>query len=963
MIDVQEALEQFQQVIVELKGAQRDHLLRLLQELQEQLGGSDDSLTLGDRILVGDISNSHGIAIGRYISMQINQIGLPDSLLNQLEQLLVPHTAPEALSPIPRQVRPFPDISLVGRQDDLEWLLTDRDKDKLIVGQPGAGKTFLLRKLVAKESALFVVNRDPGHIAAELAAKQPRIVILDDAHVDHDMVAELCRIRASITCKFAIVATSWPGARDEVQKDLSLGTGQVRVLRPLSSAEVVDVIRAAGLRGPDDLVRLIRDQSDGRPGLAVTLTHLLRQGDTTDIIQGTALRREMKTFIDRWIGRQASEILAVIALAGDVGMSIGTVAKLLDLNRGVVWQAVTQLGAAGVISQVETGYGSDTDVLVVRPALLRAPLISDVFFCGPPLFTVRDLLDFIDDVPDIRIAAVSSLLEAASLCPDITLNTLLEIVQRNPSEATWAQFARSGCDATNWLLDRRPAEVGKYVEAALYYVPERALPLLLDAAVDDRRELHSTPEHPLRSIKDWIGAAYPGTGVAVSRRRYVLDAASDWLEKGSDVETGVHALTLALLPSWQGITIDPRDEDQLNIRSGMLSADELQQLLDDLWPQALQALEAVLPSGWHHLRKLIHQWAFPLERHLAASTIQQMKLTAGHMTTTLVPYVADHVGPLSSLNYYANALSIHCPIPVDPEFEILCGEVFPSPAWKEKWEEKKQAIQSLGREWAQIEPAKVAAKLAHFLDEAQLALPSDPTQNMSILCSQIAAQRVDPIVWLRELIGQDLPSPLLLPFLAAGAQQDVPGWTKIAGAILSHAQQKEAAIRVLLGHPNPPPDLLDDVYERLAGQGHVVAHIVQTTDIAEERVLRLLQHSDPGVAVGAAEGEWYRTSPETVRPSLWDTWLQVISHHFKHDHDYLLTTIFTQYPDVALPWLQQRLHEDEPNLWRYHEALETAVEKQEVATCRGLLSQVPDDYSYLELRRLLFLRIDYPSSE
>ena len=56
---------------------------------------------------------------------------------------------PPALSVLPRTNRPLLDMPLVGREADLEWLRQTQG-DRLLVGQPGSGKTFLLHKLKKK---------------------------------------------------------------------------------------------------------------------------------------------------------------------------------------------------------------------------------------------------------------------------------------------------------------------------------------------------------------------------------------------------------------------------------------------------------------------------------------------------------------------------------------------------------------------------------------------------------------------------------------------------------------------------------------------------------------------------------------------------------------------------------------------------------------------------------------------
>ncbi len=65
--------------------------------------------------------------------------------------------APPALSVFPCTERPLLDLPLIGREADLAWI-RDSDEDRMLVGQPGDGKTFLLHKLAMEGKGLFIVN-------------------------------------------------------------------------------------------------------------------------------------------------------------------------------------------------------------------------------------------------------------------------------------------------------------------------------------------------------------------------------------------------------------------------------------------------------------------------------------------------------------------------------------------------------------------------------------------------------------------------------------------------------------------------------------------------------------------------------------------------------------------------------------------------------------------------------------
>jgi hypothetical protein len=81
---------------------------------------------------------------------------------------------PPGLSAVPPTRRPLLGDAVVGREGDMVWL-RESDGDRLIVGPPGSGKTFMIRKLVLEGWGLFATSADPTEIAAALRAQRPGV--------------------------------------------------------------------------------------------------------------------------------------------------------------------------------------------------------------------------------------------------------------------------------------------------------------------------------------------------------------------------------------------------------------------------------------------------------------------------------------------------------------------------------------------------------------------------------------------------------------------------------------------------------------------------------------------------------------------------------------------------------------------------------------------------------------------
>lgn len=131
------------------------------------------------------------------------------------ERLLGITGEPPALSALPRTRRPLRHLEPVGREGDLEWL-RGAEGDRLVVGEPGSGKTFLLFQMVQERRGLFLASGDDARFAAACREQRPEMVLVDDAHRHPERLERLRQIRHDICGDFLIVATSWKVAREDV---------------------------------------------------------------------------------------------------------------------------------------------------------------------------------------------------------------------------------------------------------------------------------------------------------------------------------------------------------------------------------------------------------------------------------------------------------------------------------------------------------------------------------------------------------------------------------------------------------------------------------------------------------------------------------------------------------------------------------------------------------------------------
>ncbi|MGB6066764.1 MAG: hypothetical protein WBG50_18320 [Desulfomonilaceae bacterium] len=435
-------------------------------------------------------------------------------------------STPPPLSKLPVTKRPFFDAPLIGRQSSLGWL-RQTTGDCLLIGQPGAGKTFLLQKIAEEDSGLFLVTRDRSEIAAGIRSQQPTVVFVDDAGPDRELLLALMQIRAEIAADFSILAIGWPGDESTLVEALNLTKDRIHRLEPLTRDEIKAVIYGVGLRGPNGLVREIVDQAEGRPGLAVTLTLLWLQGGRREVVLGDTLNDSVVNFAERFVSKEAIQILAVMAVSGDAGLPLTTIAELTDLRVFEVQRVLNQLTASGVIMDVGKG------MLTVRPPVLRYALVRNVFFRGVRL-SIAPILERILNRSEVALVLIGARGRGAPVSNEL----LRPLVIESHSIQVWEAYAWLGREEAEWVLRDYPNMLAVIAEPGLSNAPDAFLPALLTAAVGDSRPLNQFPDHPLRRIEHWIESARPGTGQAFHRRRLLLEAMETWLPDNDNENTG-----------------------------------------------------------------------------------------------------------------------------------------------------------------------------------------------------------------------------------------------------------------------------------------------------------------------------------------------------------------------------------------------------------------------------------------
>lgn len=837
---------------------------------------------------------------------------------------------PPALSVVPLPNRPLIGDGLVGRAADLKWL-SDTAGDVLIVGQPGSGKTFLLYRHARDNGGLFIHTRSLEAIASGLREQAPSMLIVDDAHLSLDFIPQLRRLRAETGNAFRIVATSWPGGRDEIMFALDVPSNAVRQLELLSRDHIAEIIKNLGIHGPAPLVQEIVDQAEGKPGLAVTLGNLCLRGGVKDLIDGGVLAREIATVFTSLVGVDVVPLLAGFAVGGDAGMAMLDVAHLLGVSLMDIHAKTAKLAAGGVL--VEVG----RERLAVRPPALRHALVGSEFFGGANALPINGLLAATPDTDESILVLVGARRRGAPV-PSTLIRTL---VASSRTPTTWGAVAGVGRDEVMWMSKEHPLWLSRIGSAALYTAADLGLPPLLGAAVGDTRELHSTTNHPLRIISDWIKSARPGTKAVIERRSALCTVAALWLERGGDLEVGLHALAISLSPEFEAVEQVPGSGRTITFMRGFATAEDVRQIRG-LWPRVRAYATAEGVTAWRPLQRTIESWAHPGTHHAVADDVRvAAKALAAEMMSDLVSIGCEHPGVVEWARRRGRdaGLDVEAP-PEDVAFVTLFPDADHRDHERDYIEQATRA-KALAEEWAREPESAVVDRILSYEREAQL-VPHTWPRLLPQVAQRIAELCESPEAWIDAIVDRhaspELLEPLMKRVLRAGGELAM----QVARRCLSDELYRLVTAMTLLTDESTPMDLLDDALVRVAGGSEWIRTLCLRGEMPDPVLGRLLKHADDGVASATAIGMWERTPGHEIPTSHRTDWEDALMR--RSDDDYAIRRIVKTDKQLAKRWLLKRLAEGD-QLWRLDEAIGDAVDGMSLEDRRELLPRVPQEWA------------------
>jgi hypothetical protein len=830
---------------------------------------------------------------------------------------------PPALALVPSGHRPLIEGALVGQEEASEWLRSTPG-DRVLSGPPGSGKTYLLFHLARQDFGLFLESDDPGRIAEDLRRLQPKVVVVDDAHVRLGRLRALRDLRKqNAAFEFEIVAITWEGEdRQSVLAELTLPGDCAFSLPLLPREQILEIVRQVGIEGPPRLIQEILDQARNRPGLAVTLAYLALRGGWHDVATGTALSRTLLNQLKERLGPEAVDVLAVLALGGRTGMTMQAVGAFLGLSVSAVRHVLALLATAGVIEPVK-------DRMVVRPTALRFSLVRDRFFQeGQPNFDFRRLVPEAPD-PQEQDPAVDfegsllTILGAAHRGGRVPREDLERRLLATSSARAWDAYAALGAHEAAWATEHYP-DITQIAWGGLAGNAPATIRRLLDAAARDRRNLDSHPEQPLRILRDWLGdieLAQHRPDRWIARRKLAAEVIREWARQDGDPSTALAALCLALSPAISGTSSDPVKGMTVTISQGVASSSELAEV-EKLWPLLLDFVTATESVQWAPLGQLLHGWVYPEMATMGAkvsdATRALMKAFAKRMIEDLALRFSKQIGIGRRLQEYAAVLGVKIAIQQEPLFDLLCPweRDWTETNWKERSHQQGERVKQAAEEWAQHNPLEMAQDLVAVARHAkQGGLHLDSWRYT--FCNALAEHTKHPLAaYVTALLDLEADPQIVGIFMYRLAAAEGPEALQLATRCLRSNAYDHIGFTSIITHSESPPDLLEEALAKADQYTASIEGACMRREVSVDTLRSLLDHPHPAVGLAAAAGEWHGGTRGEVRDEIRAEWRAAILRAPIRDdasslrgggQNWELGEILASDPQLAQEWLTKEL--------------------------------------------------------
>ena len=814
---------------------------------------------------------------------------------------------PPALSVFPRSPRPWPVTELLGRDEELAWLRAAKG-DVVVGGQPGVGKTALLGALAKEGLGLFVVSRDIGKIADALRELSPDRVFVDDAHLDaahprNSLLSRLVWLRQELGMAFRIVATTWPGHEDDIRQLLYLTQDKGLRVNPLERMVMLELVRNVNPYFTEVLMGEILDQSEGRPGLAVTLAHWAQRGELKELVNGRLLLGQVSAGLPP--PDSTIDALAPFALGGGIGMCLQSAARALGIAEIDLREALRPVSGTGVLQEFEEP-GPHVGSLAVKPDALRVALVERAYFSGGLTLNIDHALRQVEDPAACTYMLIQVLARGGSVTHQLIRTRLQEMHRFDFMGGLWSEYLRTGDRAARWVLENHPEMTVSVGRAALAVLPEMALDRLLDCPSKGGEGGNNAGQ----IIVNWVQAGLPGRD-AIDRRLLLLARLTGQMRDthrgqldtwtwGRTTPTDLFRAAFSL--SIHGVQTSPLDRLSLNITSGSLLPEEVRTLARE-WPSVLGALGALGDDGIRCARDILNEWT---GRLLVRGQHPETNPTAEGEAPGMLEGVVELAEGAPGIVMWARRLAryrgliVGLPHIDDP----LLAKLFPST--ENPWDRIPHdailaSAREIAEEWRRENPDTVVERMLYY-ERQRLLAGHDYPDVLRYVTDAIAQTAGDPLTWLDALTDQEASARWVWPFLEAAvvaAPTSSSPWEILA----RNESYDRVCVRVGLSITGLSDDAVRCIIRAVGRSVGSRLDDVPWGELSGEWQGRLLQDTNSPVRAAAAAGLWRahrRKRPHGPLGKL------LRDAAIEAGDPELLKELFRADPEVARAWVLQQ---------------------------------------------------------
>ena len=833
---------------------------------------------------------------------------------------------PHALSIFPVTQRPVLGTQVLGREQQMQWLLDDSRGDCVLVGEPGSGKTFLLRSLALQGKARFLVDMNREQVANDLRSLQPQSVIVDDAHVHIDWLTDLTQIRSEVRSGFRIIAVSWPGDASVVRTALHVSHEHQCLLDRIDAGTMIEIVKSVGIAGPDELLAEIRRQAAGRPGLAATLVHLCLVGDIKQVVSGEGLVDQIESSFRSVLGSDSLTMLAPFALGGNAGVTKDKVAEVLGVSIKKVADTLAKLATSGVVLEIPENQCPEASFnwpLSVMPPRMRGALVNRIFYRGPGSLPIDRFFSVVRKPVD----ALETLIDARAC--GATIPDLEQRLEEANHVGLWLKYASLGRREVSSVLDRHPELIMELAEPSLFYVPETAVPMLLsEAAKDNRPDSHSdwflpsSRKKVLDKLERWVSEDNIDRETLLAKRTTLLKFARKWWDFSRDADIALSAMCIALNPVYRYSRIDPGLGTTVTLTDGALSAEVIDELSGS-WSLASEVMVQSLDLPWTKLFEFMEKFLDPrlaVDEGCSAAA----KRFWQRIMKDLLLASPNHPGIQRRIGRLAETAGVEIHEASDSVFDCL----YPCPQGRFDLVnlDNLQAIHmdkmaALAACWDNFSLDEIACRLARLEDEASLAGIAYPRLTPEF-CKLLAERRSDSAASARVFMARQLPPDLVDPFIRRSIAVEKAPWSIVEDCLATETY-KFIGISVAVADPCAPPEIVSEAIEQAKGYGQFIEHVCLRGEVSENVLFEFFRAVDEEVAVAAAVGHWQRAQNREIRSPLGKAWKRAILRSADGEgadsqhRNYWLLRVLRQEDKLAVEWLI-RMVGGKPGSFAYH---------------------------------------------